>query len=403
MNFEDSNRRVLGIFSQMKEVQNSVSQALQIRRVDSNAELNIFIKLPSRLNRKFPPYVPPLWRDEWHFHDPIKNRNLHRCDTIRFLAFLNGEAVGRIMGIIHHPWNESNGSLTARIYQPEFIDDNRVSAALVNAVSRWAEEKGMKHLIGSFGLSDKDPQGIQIEGFHLDPVIASVSHQPYIARHFEAMGFEKFKDCVSYVIPIPDQIPDVYRAIYNRIVGKHGFKLLEFKSRKELKPFFKPVMELMNDAYSHIYGFVPLTETDIQELADQYLNVLDPRLVKVAVDQNNIPVSFVIAMGNISAGFRKAKGKLFPTGWFHLLQAMKNSRQLDLLLGAVHSRHRGKGLNVMMGVALMESARQLGMKTLDSHLILEENLLMRAELEKLGGKIMKRYRIFQKEIDVIKL
>lgn len=400
MNFEDSIRSVLGIFSQMKEVINSASEALQIRQVVSTTELSTFIKLPARLNRNYPFYVPPLWRDEWHFHDPLKNRNLNKCDTIRFLAFLNGEPVGRIMGIIHHPWNDSHGNLTARIYQPEFIDDNRVSVALINAVSRWAEEKGMKNLVGSFGLSDKDPQGIQIEGFHLDPVIASVSHQPHIARHFEAMGFEKFKDCVSYVIPIPDQIPVVYRSIYNRILNKHGFKLLEFKSRKELKPFFKPVMELMNDAYRHIYGFVPLTETDIQELATQYLSVLDPRLVKVAVDKNNIPVSFVISMGNISDGFRKAKGKLFPIGWLHLLHAMKNARQLDLLLGAVHSRHRGKGLNVLMGVALMESARRLGMKTMDSHLILEENTLMRAELEKLGGEIRKRYRIFQKEINV---
>lgn len=403
MNFEDSNMVFSGIFRRMNHAADPMSSVPQIREVKSGNDLAIYIKLPAILNRNYPAFVPPLWRDEFHFHNPLKNRNLESCEVIRFLAFLNGEVVGRIMGIIHHNWNETHGNATARFYQPEFIDDYNVSSSLVQAVSKWAHGKGMNLLIGSFGLSDKDPQGIQIEGFHLDPVIASVSHQPYIARHFEAMGFEKFKDCVSYVIPIPDQIPDVYRAIYNRIVSKHGFKLLEFKSRKELKPFFKPVMELMNDAYSHIYGFVPLTETDIQELADQYLNVLDPRLVKVAVDQNNIPVSFVIAMGNISAGFRKAKGKLFPTGWFHLLQAMKNSRQLDLLLGAVHSRHRGKGLNVMMGVALMESARQLGMKTLDSHLILEENLLMRAELEKLGGKIMKRYRIFQKEIDVIKL
>jgi hypothetical protein len=403
MNFEDSNMEFSGIFRRMKHAVDPMSSVPQIREVKTGRDLAIYIKLPAILNRNYPAFVPPLWRDEFHFHNPLKNRNLESCEVIRFLAFLNGEVVGRIMGIIHHNWNETHGNPTARFYQPEFIDDYKVCSSLVQAVTKWAHGKGMNLLIGSFGLSDKDPQGIQIEGFHLDPVIASVSHQPYIARHFEVMGFEKFKDCVSYVIPIPDQIPDVYRAIYNRIVSKHGFKLLEFKSRKELKPFFKPVMELMNDAYSHIYGFVPLTETDIQELADQYLNVLDPRLVKVAVDQNNIPVSFVIAMGNISAGFRKAKGKLFPTGWFHLLQAMKNSRQLDLLLGAVHSRHRGKGLNVMMGVALMESARQLGMKTLDSHLILEENLLMRAELEKLGGKIMKRYRIFQKEIDVIKL
>ncbi len=399
MNFEDSNIVFSGIFRRMNHAADPMSSVPQIREVKSGNDLAIYIKLPAILNRNYPAFVPPLWRDEFHFHNPLKNRNLESCEVIRFLAFLNGEVVGRIMGIIHHNWNETHGNATARFYQPEFIDDYKVSSSLVQAVTKWANEKGMKLLIGSFGLSDKDPQGIQVEGFHLEPVIASVSHQPFIASHFEKMGFTKFKDCVSYVIPVPDQIPEVYKAIYNRIITRNGFRVLEFKSRKELKPFFKPVMELMNSAYSHIFGFVPMTESDIQELAAQYLSVLDPRLVKVVVDKNGTPVSFVISMANISSGFRKSKGKLFPIGWFYLLQSMRSSTRLDLLLGAVDARHRGNGLNVLMGVALMESARQLGMKTLDSHLILEENLLMRAELEKLGGKISKRYRIFQKEID----
>lgn len=400
MNFEDYNLQFSGIFRRMNHAVDLMSSVPQILEVKTGRDLAIYIKLPAILNRNYPAYVPPLWRDEFHFHNPLKNRNLKNCEVVRFLAFLNGEVVGRIMGIIHHNWNETHGNAIARFYQPEFIDDYNVSSSLVKAVTKWAHEKGMNLLIGSFGLSDKDPQGIQVEGFHLDPVIASVSHQPFIADHFEKMGFTKFKDCVSYVIPVPDQLPEVYKAIYNRIITGNGFRLLEFKSRKELKPFFTPVMELMNSAYSHIFGFVPMTESDIQELAEQYLSVLDPRLVKVVVDKNGIPVSFVISMANISAGFRKAKGKLFPVGWFYLLQAMRCSSQLDLLLGAVDTRHRGKGLNVMMGVALMESARRLGMKTMDSHLILEENILMRSELEKLGGKISKRYRIFQKEIDL---
>lgn len=400
MNFEDSNMEFSGIFRRMNNTADPVSSMPQIREVKSGSDLAVYIHLPAIINRNYPAFVPPLWRDEFHFHNSSKNRKLDNCDVIRFLAFLNGEVAGRIMGIIHHSWNETHNTSTARFYQPEFIDDNRISEALVQAVSNWAKEKGMNLLIGSFGLSDKDPQGLQIEGFHLEPVISSVSQQPYIALHFEKMGFRKFKDCVSYVIPVPDQIPVVYNAIYHRIITRNGFRLLEFKSRKELKPFFKPVMKLMNSAYSQIYGFVPLTEIDIQELATQYLNVLDPRLIKIVLDNKGIPVSFVISMANISAGFRKAKGKLFPVGWFYLLQAMRSSTQLDLLLGAVDTRHRGKGLNVMMGVALMESARRLGMKTMDSHLILEENILMRAELEKLGGKISKRYRIFQKEIDL---
>src|SRR4030095_2814007 len=126
-------------------------------------------------------------------------------------------------------------------------------------------------IIGPFGVSDKDPQGLQVEGFKYPPVIASVSHQPYMVDLVSGAGYEKFKDCVSYQMVIPDKLPDFYRKIYERTLKNHELRLLQFKKTKELRPFFVPVMQLMNEAYRNIFGFIPMTKEDITKLADQYL------------------------------------------------------------------------------------------------------------------------------------
>jgi hypothetical protein len=157
-------------------------------------------------------------------------------------------------------------------------------------------------------------------------------------------------------------------------------------------------MELMNEGYKNIYGFIPLTQEDIEILASRYLALLDPKLVKIIIDNNSKPVAFVIAMANISEGLKKSSGYIFPFGFIHILKALWCSKQIDLLLGTVSEHYRGRGLNVMLGVALMKSVRNKGMKIMDSHLIMEDNRLMRAEMEKIGGKLCKRYRIYQKAI-----
>ena len=271
-----------------------------------------------------------------------------------------------------------------------------VAHAMLQKIETWAIERNMTEIIGSFGFSDKDPQGIQVEGFEFPPVIASVSHQPYLAGFVETAGYVKFKDCVSYRVEIPSEMPGFYNRIYNRILKNHQLQLLQFRSRKELKPYFVPVMQLMNEAYRHIFGFIPMDESDINHLANQYLSVLDPSLVKLVINEHKKPVAFVIAMANISRGLRQARGKLFPLGFIPILWNLHHSRQLDLLLGAVADNYRGRGLSVLMGISLMETARKKGLRVMDSHLVLEENRLMRAELEKLGGILSKRYRIYRK-------
>ena len=139
-----------------------------------------------------------------------------------------------------------------------------------------------------------------------------------------------------------------------------------------------------------------MTEAEMKKFAGQYLPVLEPTLVKVVVNASGELIAFVVSMPDMSVGIQKAKGRLFPFGFIHILRAMRKTQQLNLLLGAVKSSYRGKGINVLMGKSLIDSANKLGLTTMDSHLILEKNSAMRAACEKLDGVIRKRYRVYQK-------
>ena len=154
----------------------------QIKAVSGDVMLKEFIMLPSKLHVSYPFFVPPFYKDEFEFHEPSKNNHLQHSNYVRFLCYIDNRPVGRIMGIIFHPWNEKHGVKQARFYQLDCIADRTVSDLLLRAVEQWASEQGMSEIIGPFGFSDKDPQGLQVEGFEFPPVIASVSHQPYLAH-----------------------------------------------------------------------------------------------------------------------------------------------------------------------------------------------------------------------------
>lgn len=375
-------------------------QGLRIQKIKSSKELNNFIQLPAKLYKDDTRWVPPLYVDEYQFHDPQKNPAFTYAIVERWMVYKNDEPVGRIMGIIHHEYNRMHQERTARFFQMDCINDAEVASVLIKAVEAWALENKMNQLIGPFGFSDKDPQGFQIEGLEHLPVIATPAHPAYMPLLLESLGYSKYLDCVSYRIPIPDQLPALYERVLKRIAQNKQVHLLEFKSRKQLKPYVLPVFQLINETYSSLFGFVPMSDSEIDKMVKQYLPILNPAFVKAMVDDRGTLLSFVIAMPDLSKGLQKAKGKLFPFGILYILSAMRKSKQLNLLLGAVKEGYRGKGLDVYMAMALIKTAAAKGMTHMDSHLILETNHTMRAECEKLNGELYKRFRVFVKQLTI---
>ena len=256
----------------------------------------------------------------------------------------------------------------------------------------------MTNLVGPLGFSDKDPQGFMVEGFNEPIVLATNANLPYMPQLLEMEGFSKKIDCVVYKVPIPAELPKFYKAIYERTKQRNGINVFSFTSRRKIKPLVKPVFRLLNETFKDLYAFVPFEEREMEDFANRYLILLDPNFIKVAINSNGDIIGFIIAMPDISEGIKKAKGKLFPFGIFNIIAARKKTKQLNLMLGAVREDYRGKGIDVAMGVSMIESARKRGLEYIDSHLELETNSKMRMEMEKVGGVVYKRYRIFQKDL-----
>ncbi len=368
-----------------------------IKEVKSIKDLKEFIFLPEKIHRNNKNWLPPLYSDEWIIFNPKKNKSFTYCDHIQLLAYINDKPVGRIMGLINNRYNDIKNEKNGRFCFIETINDPEVSHALIKSVENWARDKGMKKIVGPIAFSDKDPQGVQLTGFDYSGVLSAPNNAPYLAGLIEKEDYTKEVDLVEYVAKIPKELPEIYKKIFKRVSDREDISIIEFKTKKEIKPYILDVLQVMNDTYSHIYGFVPLTDREKQDFAKRYLPVLDPNFIK-AVSINGDIAGFVIAMPDIADGLRRAKGRLFPFGFISILRSVRKSTNLLMLLGAIKEEYRGQGLDALMGGKILESATNSHMITLDSHLILEHNKRMRAEYERINGKIAKTFRIFKKEL-----
>ncbi len=370
-----------------------------LKEIENRKELKKFIFFPAHVHRDHSGWVPPIYMDEWQYFSPKKNKAFSYSETTRVLAYRGNQVVGRIMGIINNRYNEFKQVKLARFGYLEALEDEEVVRALLQHVENWARDKGMEGIVGPYGFTDQDPEGFLIDGFDAPVTIPGYYNFEWLPAMVESNGYEKDIDYVVYKVEIPKEEPEFYHKIYDRVMRKGEFKLVELRNRKGIKPWVEPVLTLMNECYSSsdIYGYTPLEEQEMKDLGKRYMLLLDPRFLK-AITKDGEVVAFVIGMPNLVEGIRKAKGRLFPFGIFKILRAAKKTNQLDLLLGAIKEEYRGRGLDVLMGVKIFAAARKAGMTVMDSHHEMETNLKVRAEMEKLGGVVYKRFRVYKKSL-----
>lgn len=373
--------------------------AIEIKEVKSRKDLKTFIHLPAKIHKNHPNWVPPVYMDEWVWFDPKKNFAFGHSDTILYLAVKDNKIAGRIMGIINHKYNIAKNVKEGRFFYLETFEDFQVAEALLGAVEKWSKERGMTRLVGPLGFSDKDPQGLLIEGYDQPVVISTNCNFPFLTQFVENAGYSKHVDLVVYKVDVPDQIPEFYQKIYERAIRNNPtLRVVPLKNKRHLKTYIRPVLTLMNETFQEIYAFAPLTEAEMDEFAKRYMIILDLRFIKIIENDRDELVAFILAIPDISAGIQKSKGYVLPFGIFHILRSQKKTKQLDLLLGGIRKDYRNSGLDTILGINMLNEARNAGLKFIDSHLELETNTKMRAEMERMGGKVYKKYRIFKREL-----
>lgn len=370
-----------------------------IKEVKSRKDLKKFIYLPEKIHADHETWVHPIYMDEWAYFDGKKNKAFSYSDTILLLAYKGEVVAGRIMGIINRRYNDYKMEKTARFGYMEAWKEEEVIRALLEAVEDWAKEKGMTKIIGPYGFTDQDPEGFLIEGFEHRATIATYHNFDWIPAMVEKMGYTKDVDYYVYKLDVPKEFPEFYKKILERVKRKGNFELVELRKKRRIKPWIIPVLDLMNECYigSNIYGYTPLDKQEMIDLAKRYLPVLDPRFVKI-VTREGETVAFIVGIPDMTEGIKKARGRLLPFGFLKILRAAKKTKQLDLLLGAVKDCYRGRGLDVLMGVGMIMSAQEAGFERMDTHHELESNVKVRAEMQKMGGKLYKKFRVYQKEL-----
>lgn len=368
-----------------------------ITEVTTKREKRKFIYLPSEVHRSNPKWLPPIYQDEWKLFDEKNNKSYLYADTVLYLALRGKKIVGRIMGIINRRYNAIHNEQHCRFCFLECYEDQEIVHALITKVESWAREKDMIKIVGPLGFSDKDPQGFQIEGFEYPKFIVCPTNDRYLPEMIVAEGYKKNQDLVNYLVKVPAELPDVYKKILERVSGNNGYRIKEFYSKKELKPYIIPVLELMNETFEEIYGFVPLDDQEKKDIAARYMTILDPRFIKV-VETDKEVIGFAVGIPDISEGVRRAKGRLFPFGIIKILRELKRSKKLLMLLGGIRKTYRGKGIDVLITVKMLQSCIANKLEEVDLHLILENNNRMRAECERLNGSIIKKFRIYQKDL-----
>lgn len=363
-------------------------------------ELLQYVKFGINLYHNNPCYVPPLVIDEIMTLSPKKNPAFEVCRAQSFLARRDGKIVGRITAIINDLVNSKNDSKVMRFGFTDFIDDNEVVDALFDAVITWGKERGMSSIIGPLGFSDMDHEGMLTDGFDQMGTMATIYNHPYYVSHMERMGFTKDVDWVEYRITIPDAIPEKYARIAQIVKTKYNLHSISLTSRKAVKEKYgKALFNLINDAYADLYGFSPLTEKQIDYYIDQYLGIIRLDCVSVIVDENDDIIAVGISMPSLSEGLRKSRGKLFPTGWSHLLKALKgHTDTVDLLLVAVKPEYQSKGVNALIFNDLIPAFNKAGYKYAESNPELEANESVQKQWEYFDRRQHRKRRAWRKEI-----
>jgi len=371
--------------------------AITLKEVTTAGQRKTFIYLPKKIHKGHASWLPSLYSDEKKYFDPQKNPSFRSCDYRMLLAVKDGRPVGRILGIINHKHNEMLKLNNVRFGFLECYNDQEVAHALINDIEEWGKRLGMNKCVGPFGFSDRDIQGLLIEGFEYEPVVDSACNFEYMPDLVTREGYGKDIDCVIYRTPVSTKLPDIFDRMYKRVLAKKTFEFVEFTKRKQLKPYIIPVLQMVNESFAGIYGFVPMDDVEMSDLAKRYLPLLDPRFIKLVLKDGKV-VAFLISMPNPYIGLQKAKGRLFPFGIFHILKALKHAQSINTMLGAVHPSCQKQGLDLFLGVSTLEAAKKAGVINVDTHVVMEENNDMMAEFKRYGAFLIKKFRVYQKDL-----
>ena len=374
---------------------------ITIKEVKTKRELRRFVQFGIDLYKGNDCFCPPIIFDEMNAFNPSGNPALEVCNFILYMAYRNGEIVGRIAGIVNHRANEVWNVKKCRFGWFDFVDDYEVFKALLDSVAEWGRSKGMECLNGPVGFTDFDHQGLLIEGFDYNSPMASLYTHPYYIAHYERYGLCKEADWIEYQIHPPKEAPERMRRVAKFVEERYGLHTVKVKSVRELKKRYGyTYFDVIDAAYQKLYNFQPLTDKQKQYYCKMFFPLLNFDFVTMVANDKDEIVAVGVGMPSLSEVLRKCKGRLFPFGWYHLLKALKAKKMtdFDLLLIAVRPDYQDRGVNALIVNEMTPHFAEYGIERVETSAILETNNKSQANFVIFDHIQHKRRRAFVKEL-----
>ena len=374
--------------------------SVEIRHVTTRRDVNTFIRLPWAIYRNRPLWVPPLKFDVRHRLDRAKNPFFQHAEAEYFLAFRDGDAVGRISAHYDRNFNTFHHNEWGMFGWFEARDDPLVSAALLEAAEGWLRERKRDRMVGplSFSTNDQDV-GVLVDGFDRPPLILNQWTEPYYPALLEGAGLTKAMDLLMWELYVDDR-GSVHPAILkmaDEVKTKHGIDVRGMRKR-DMKAEVARFMDVYNEAWGHNWGFVPITEDEVAFQAKNLKPVLDENWAMIAEKDGEV-VGAALTLPDVEQALSRMNGRLLPFGWWHFVRRRRYIDRLRVFALGVKDAYQHLGVAAALYERHVQTAATVGPRGGHMGWILETNDPMNRAMEGMGGRVVQRYRIYERALE----
>jgi hypothetical protein len=376
--------------------------SVKIRQIDSKADRKKFVKVPWPIYKNDPKWVPPLLMDRLETIDPKKHPFFEHGEVAIFIAERNGEPVGRITAHLNHLHNEYHKDKTGFFGFFESVDETTVSGALLDTAEGWLKDKGCDKVLGPESFSTNEEPGMLLEDRKGPSMILNPYNPPYYAKLIEASGYQKAKDMYGWHYKVGD-VPEAPRQVAEA-VEKHPGLVVRHMDPKKMERELKIIREIFNSAWSKNWGYVPMTDHEVQHAAKMLKMIMIPEFTAIA-EVDGKPAGMMLCIPNMNEVIKDLNGSLFPTGMLKLIYRVMLGRYrykgARLFMLGVKKEFRGStlgGLSVLLYVWAHKGTLKYGIEHGELGWTLEDNEKINKGIQFMGGEIGKIYRIYGKDL-----
>jgi len=377
-----------------------VNVGVEVNAVSGRRDLKRFIDLPFRLHASHPLWVPPLKLERRIFLNRRMNAFFGHGEAEYFLAHRDGRVVGRVSAQVNHAFNAHQKKRWGWFGFLEFEDDQDVCDALLDAAARWLDSRDMERMVGPADFAMNDECGILVEGFDLRPMIHQPWHPPFYQRRVEQAGMTKAIDLLMWKLEVTerDKVMPVIWELAEKAQSEHGIRVRPMR-RRQLRKDMDFFGQVYNAAWSENWDFVPYSKKDLDALAQELQLAFDKHWFMIAErEDTGEVVGMAITIPDLNQVLAKMKGRVLPRGWWYFLRKGSIMDRVRVGWLGVKPEYQHTGVAAKLYQAHFDAAEARPQKGGEMGWILETNTAMNRGMEAMGGTVVKRYRMYEREL-----